>query len=613
MDKTLLQMPQWTTSSRLLKLGERIEFRFFLPPGIRPGGLSIFPQYLERANPGEAFVAGGDLAWLDSLEAQHLDLAFTDGRASIAYRPEAAGSYIATWRAGDELFYRYFAVIEDDWIVLRLSPFNELEAEPTMHATGIPLDYRLPVDQYNPDSPLFRRLLGYHRHFGDGVVPEFHDTPTLSVEERVKEYGEGLSNVRSLLPDPSDARAARVIMRHPYDPGYTQTFRQLGLNLHWGQVSNNKPWLGIPEFPYFASEVDIRKANQSEGGDIVAHTWDFAGGWHFLGPQSWHYPASRGQWEETSHCLNSGLREAENLTELSGHPAFLIPLYDGVTSYAGYPEYEFTHGFDDEPMFQFVERYQRFLAFEATKQYRLVYARCIDISDYYRRHFKVTPRTVFVSKTDHVQYDKWWTFGMATERLPVTRERLPWDVATSTIMDIRRTRKYWKDPLSYEYILVEDQRRSIRFERESANPIWWFDYTNQQREPEGSVITHIETPYVVVVRSGWRRQGDRLIMDLKMLTDSGSAFRAPPKMTLKEEFGGEFKDFAIALWGLPTESRLDPSMIDTDAKEFVLTRNTDGEHHLVLFFDLRPNTEIQVSILDGHHRFATPIKERIDG
>ena len=40
-------------------------------------------------------------------------------------------------------------------------------------------------------------------------------------------------------------------------------------------------------------------------------------------------------------------------------------------------------------------------------------------------------------------------------------------------------------------------------------------------------------------------------------------------------------------------------MIDTDAKEFVLARNTDGEHHLVLFFDLRPNTEIRVSILDA--------------
>ena len=596
MDKSLLAMPQWTASSRLLKLGESIEFEFFLPSGVEPENFSIFPQYLERANPGEAFTAGGDLAWLEGLEEERLDLRFSNGRAFTRYQPAEAGSYIARWRAGDELFYRYFAVIEDDWTVLRLSPFNELEAEPTMHATGIPLDYRLPIAQYDPDDPVFQRLIGYHRHFGDGVVPEFPDTPTLSIEERVKEYGDELSKVRSLLPDPSDARAARVIMRHPFDPGYTPTFRQLGLNLHWGQVSNNKPWLGIPEFPYFASEVDIRKANQDEGGAIVAHTWDFAGGWHFLGPPSWHYAVSRGQWEETSHCLNSGLREAENLTELSGHPAFLIPLYDGVTTYTGYPNGEFTCGFDDEPMFQFVERYQNFLAFEATKQYKIAFARSIDISDYYRRHFRVTPRTVFVSKTDHVLYDAWWTFGMAAERLPMARERLPWDTGTSTIMDLRRTRKYWKDPLSYEYIVVEDQRRSIRFERESANPIWWFDYTDQQRGPEGSSISHVETPYVEVVRSEWRRQGDGLTIDLRMLTDTSAAFRAAPKMTLNEEFGGEFKNFAITLWGLPAESRLEPSMIDTNANEFVLARNTDGEHHLVLFFDLRPNAEIRVTI-----------------
>ena len=599
MDEALLTMPQWTTSSRLLKLGESIEFDFFLPPGIHAENLSIFTRYLERANPGGAFTAGGDLAWLDTLEEERLDLRFENGCASIRYQPAVAGSYIARWRAGGELFHRYFAVIENDWTVLRLSPFNELEVEPTLHATGIPLDYRLPIDQYDSDNPVFRRLFDYHRHFGDGVVPEFPDTPTLSVEERVKQYGEGLSKVRSLLPDASDARAARVIMRHPFDPGYTPTFRRLGLNLHWGQVANNKPWLGRPEFPFFASEVDIRKANQGEGGSVVAHTWDFAGGWHFLGPQSWHYPASRGQWEETSHCLNSGLREAENLTELSGHPAFLIPLYDGVLPYRGFPNGEFAYGFDDEPMFQFVERYQHFLAFEATKQYKVAYARCIDISDYYRRHFKVTPRTVFVSKTDHVHYDSWWTFGVATERLPATRERLPWDTATPTIMDIRRTRKYWKDPLSYEYILVEDQKRSIRFERESANPIWWYDYTEQQRGPEGSSITHVETPYVVVVRSGWRRQGDGLTMDLKMLTDNSSAFLGAPKMTLKEEFGDEFKDFAIALWGLPTEAGLDPGRIDTNANEFVLARNTDGEQHLVLFFDLRPNVEVRVTIRDA--------------
>ena len=595
MDKTLLKLPQWITSSRLLKLGESIEFRFFLPAGIRSEGLSIFPRYLELANPGKAFVAGGDLAWLDSLEAQHLDLGFTDGRASITYRPEAAGSYIARWRAGDELFHRYFAVIEDDWIVLRLSPGDEQEVEPNLHATGIPIDHRLPVDQYDPNVPLFRKLLGYHRHYGDSLIPEFRDTPTMSIEERVKEYGDRLSRVRRLLPDINDARAARVIMRHPYDPGYTPTFMQLGVNVHYGvNPSSNKPWLGIPEFPYFASEVDIRKANQGDGGSLVVHQWDFCGSWHFIGPVSFHYAVSNGRWDKASECLTSGIREAKNLAELSGHPAFFMPLYDGVTAYNSYPNHEFTYGFDGEPMFRFVERYQRFMAFEATKHYKLAYARCIDISDYYRRHFKITPRTVFVSKTDHMT---WWLLSMAVERLPVARERLPWDTATSTIMENRRTRRYWKDALSSEYILVEDQERSIRFERESSNPIWWFDYTNQERGSEGSSITHVETPYVEIDRSGWRRQGNKLTITLKMRADPSHRFSYQGAIkTPRVVFKGEFKGFAIALWSLPTESSLDPSMIETNASEFVLAKNTDGEYHLVLFFDLRPGVEIRVSI-----------------
>ena len=70
MNEQLLAMPQWTTGARLLALGEAIDFRFFLPAGVPASDLTIFPQYLERANPGAAFVAGDDLAWLDSLDSE---------------------------------------------------------------------------------------------------------------------------------------------------------------------------------------------------------------------------------------------------------------------------------------------------------------------------------------------------------------------------------------------------------------------------------------------------------------------------------------------------------------------------------------------------------------
>ena len=59
--------------------------------------------------------------------------------------------------------------------------------------------------------------------------------------------------------------------------------------------------------------------------------------------------------------------------------------------------------------------------------------------------------------------------------------------------------------------------------------------------------------------------------------------------------GAEFQDYAIALWGLPMSWKADASRVDTNAKEFVLAKNTEGEKHLILFFDLRqPRTELSV-------------------
>ena len=581
-------LPQWATSSRLLKLGEVIEFHLHLPDGMSADDLTIFPRYLESAQPGEDFMPDGGLSWLDELPSERIGLSFDAGRASTTYVPDKPGNYIARWQVGDELFYRHFSIIEDDWIALRFSTSIRLEAEPTLHGTGIPLDYRLPVQQFDSHDPLFQVFLDYHRHYGDAIVPMLPDAPDMSHEERIRFYGEFLAKVRSVLPFPDDTRSARVEMHHPLDPGYTQTLMQLGINNHWGLWEPNaKPWLGMPEFPYFSSPVDCRKTNQRDGGRVVAHPWDFCGGWHFLGPVSWHYRAAEGNWSLTEVCLRAGLEELRNLTEFSGHPAFAVPLYDGVHE-RGYPNPHFHCILDagdtsdeydrDRAMPRFVERYQRFLAFDVPKAYKVAYTRSIDIADYYRRHFKVTPRTVFVSTTDHVMYDMWWLNHWAGDRILVPRERIPWGTRISTVMAQRRAPRHFKDPLSYEYILVEDQRRSIRFERECPNPIWWFDYTQQERTPKGSAISHVETPDVDVVPSEWTHTDQGLTLRLKMVTEA------------------TFPDYAIALWDLPREFRGDPKSIRTNAKECIVVRNRDGEHHLILVFDLEPDVELRVSV-----------------
>ena len=104
----------WHTSpGRLLHLGESITFR--LEAGVHQHAqqgevdgwgdtaqpsLTVFPRYLEECRePGSAFVAGGDLDWLDSCaSAETHTLRFSrDGTAELEYTPARPGSYLARW------------------------------------------------------------------------------------------------------------------------------------------------------------------------------------------------------------------------------------------------------------------------------------------------------------------------------------------------------------------------------------------------------------------------------------------------------------------------------------------------------------------------------------
>ena len=622
---------QVMTGARLLKLGEAVHFDFYVPDGMDHGDLTVFPRYLELAEPGDAFQAEGTLDWVDALEHETVPLAFSDGWASATYRPTAAGNYLARWRAGGETFYRYFAAIEDDYVVIRWGGYPVVQ-RPTLHATGIPVELPLAVEPYtdptskeqyrqsfHPDDPLYQAFLEFHRLHGDLIAAQYPDTPGLSQDERVALYGEALERVKGLLPDQRDALTGRVEMWHGQDPGYAETFRRLGITNHFGlQMANGGSWMGMPEFPYYTSAHDLRKTNQGEGGPVVAHQWDYCSGWHFLGPVTWHsqFDNAPNHWDDTARCLTDGLEEAANLAEMSGHPAFLFPLYDAAfTSQVNGGELRDL--MDDPnwgpdtphyPSYAYVDRFQRFFAFEMPKQFHIAYARSSDVADYYRRHFPVTPRSVFVSRTDHAFYDMNWLNGWAGGHILLTRERLPWNTRISSVHNVRRLIPYGgKDPQSYEYLVVEDQQRSVRFEREAINPLWWYDYTNQQQEIDADGNSHIhwvQTPDVDFYQENrnWPyyngvdptrpptfRDAPRWMAD-----ESGMTVR------LRAVTEASFPDYAIALWGLPDSFARDPrpERIQTNAKEFVLAKNTEGEHHLVLMFDLKPGCVVEVTLLD---------------
>ncbi|GEM_PF-990953 len=582
-----VEQPRWTTSSRLIKLGESIEFQFEAPPGAEAGQLKLYPRYLEQANPGDQFEAGGDLQWLSQLPSERIPLAFAKGRASVTLVPKQTGNYMAEWRIGNEVYYRYFAVIDDSYIVLAFSTFGHLAPDPDFHGTGIPLDYRLPIEQFTPDDPMGAKLLDYNRRFGELVVPLLPDMPGATHDELVSAYGKGLAKARALLPDPLDHRAIRVEMRHNEDPGYPRAFAALGINNHCGLVEANcMPWLGMPEFPYYSSPEDSRRVNQGPGGEIVAQQWDFCGGFHFLGPADWHYAAGEGNFDATVTCLRDGLDELRNLTEMNGRPAIVTPLYGGTDrAWGDNPNPLFYAGDHEAPMLAFARRYQRLVAFELTKSYKLAFTRSIDFTDYFRRHYKETPRTVFSSRSNHLLYDAWWTQGALNHYgVLYTPDRIPWSTRLSTVQKMRQTpisphiaeALPFKDALSTEFILIEEQKRQVRFERESPNPIWWFDYTRRESTAKGSVLNPTVIPDVQVRRHQNYDPVVGLTLTLAMKTEA------------------TFPGYALALWNVPVAYESAPADIDTGGLPFTLVRNTADETHLVVEFDLKPNAIVKI-------------------
>ena len=49
---------------------------------------------------------------------------------------------------------------------------------------------------------------------------------------------------------------------------------------------------------------------------------------------------------------------------------------------------------------------------------------------------------------------------------------------------------------------------------------------------------------------------------------------------------------------MPTRFSADRSRIKTNARDFVLAKNGDGELHIVLFFDLKPGLKLFLSVCD---------------
>jgi hypothetical protein len=131
-----------------------------------------------------------------------------------------------------------------------------------------------------------------------------------------------------------------------------------------------------------------------------------------------------------------------------------------------------------------------------------------------------------------------------------------------------------------EYILLEDQGRSVRFERASASPIWLFDYRTAERTEvyrDDGLLRDIVTPDVRLPRYHWQ------------LTVSG-VLRAE----LRPLTTAPFDDYLMAIWGLPKEFATATHRVVSSAETVHVVWNLDGEYHLVLGFDLYEGCVITV-------------------
>ena len=131
-----------------------------------------------------------------------------------------------------------------------------------------------------------------------------------------------------------------------------------------------------------------------------------------------------------------------------------------------------------------------------------------------------------------------------------------------------------------EYILLEDQGRSVRFERASASPIWLFDYRIAERTKvyrDDGLLRDTVTPDVRLPRYHWQ------------LTVSG-VLRAE----LRPLTTAPFDDYLMAIWGLPREFATATHRVVSSAETVHVVWNLDGEYHLVLGFDLYEGCVITV-------------------
>lgn len=563
---------------RLTDVGERIRFTLTGDASMSSDmDFAIFPRYLEECDPDQARRSCVPLAWLDGNPSIPLEPTFHDCYAELEYTPERPGNYIARVRFGEKTFYRYFAAVDEQYLVYRMEGYGTLrlkEHVAGMRNGGFPIDWVIPTDEDRLQPALehgngdLEQLLVYQDVFADLLMPGFYGAKSLVENQGIRALREHLGDVVERMRK-AGIRVDRAVNDWTALPSAVEEYARAGFDVVDGIIPEGETHRGAPWFPYWMADREF--LSPAEGpSQTLGMIMDFCAGFHFHGPPDFHMAASMCNWQIAAPHADLAAREHVLIAENSGSgPVFVPTLF-----VFGYPKWTQQWPDSDWTQGQEIEFCQSFLddtAFEHARKYPIVFARCTDIADYMRRHPEPQPRRILSSVTRDWRYDRFWSPEWCNLGVDAYRDVLPFN---DSLEDIRARRPaVWAKPTSRELIYYEDSVHQCRFEYACPKPMLWYSYDDHRRTAEFGSRPETDVP------------DPEITMETR-IDQAGFDVR------YRIQNGREFPNYKLAVWHIPREfAQCSPQ---TNASEFVRVRNSEDDYRGILVFDLKPEMEVRL-------------------
>jgi hypothetical protein len=565
-----------SVDSRLVNVGEQIKFSLTVDPALaEEADFRIFPRYLENCDPQEARNCEERLAWLDDIPSVSFDLALDNGHAGFTYTADQPGNFIARFRTPGKTLYRYFAAVTEEYLIYRMQAYGRIEPpeeDEELRNGGFPIDWALDSKNLDiildPNKGHLKKALEYQEIFDDLILPWFSSMLTDVKNDPCFDISKRVDAVLDRMQQ-AGFRIGRAVVDWEAHAEAVEEYQRRGFEVMDGIIAEDEIHRGAPWFPYWMSEDDF--LSPAEGPtDKLGMIMDFCAGFHFHGPPSFHMLASECSWEVAAPHADLAAREHVLIVKNSGGGPVVVPTlftYE-YRPWGTWPKRDWSR----QRQLKFAREFLNDTAFEHARKYPIVFARCTDIADYMRKHpTGVQPRRVLSSITHDWPYDRIWSpeWVRGIDAFCDVRS------FNDSLYDIRgRWASLWAKPGSRELIYYEDSRHNCRFEYACPKPILWYAYDDHRRAGKWCGRPELEVP------------DPQISMETKL---DERTF----ELCYKIQGGTQFPNYKLAVWDIPREFAEFP--FKTNAEEFILVRNSEGDYRGILLFDLKSDMELRLS------------------